>query len=553
MTQETAPQPSGFLDGNGPFAGLVAAIILTLFSFSTALVPIRSDNDVWWHVKTGQYISENGIPQYDVFSYTAADHEWHNHEWLTQVIYWQVWNQAEKAGFGGWRGLILFNAVVLWITIMGGFLLAARLSRNWWAALLVGVLMVAIGRRLFSPRPPVVTNMLLIAELWLLIAVAEGWLRRRWILLLAPMIALWTNLHGGWLAAGVVFAAFLAEQFVAFFRTRMPRLPLEHPAQVLKPVPLMGVGFLLLLATLANPYGYHLYALPARVMSDRHLVSQIGELRPPDFYYVIDFELTFLLTIAFALFTRHRPRLFELLIYLFFLHQAIQHVRHLSLFSIMLVPLTARLLGAMITEARASLAEWQPPCRHRAPQRMAAPAVGALAVLLLLWVVINPREGGAISRLLTPATYPGRNVQYLSGMGYVRENFPSTVADFVELADVRGRMWNENNYAGYLIWRLAPERKVFSDSRFDIFGGDIMRAEQEIAMGNVGLLDRYDVQWVITRSTKVLSLILSEDGDWKLAAQWPEGWEVWIRDTAANAEMIERARSTAPLAGAHAP
>jgi hypothetical protein len=42
---------------------------------------------------------------------------------------------------------------------------------------------------------------------------------------------------------------------------------------------------------------------------------------------------------------------------------------------------------------------------------------------------------------------------------------PSGAADFLSQTDIRGNMFNEYGYGGYLIWRLYPEKYVFMDGR----------------------------------------------------------------------------------------
>lgn len=553
--------------GGGAAAALTGFVLLSIYLFSTAIVPIRSDNDCWWHVKTGQYIVEHGLPSHDVLSYTAADHEWHNHEWLAQVLYFFAWKAGDGSGFDGWRGVVVFNGLMLWATYGLVYWLAGRLSRNWWIALLIAVLAVAVGRRMFYPRPPVISNLMLMIEITLLVGIGEGWWRRAWAFALVPFIALWSNLHGGWMAGGVILALWFVDQAISEFRERLPRLPFAMPKEFLPLRWTIPLGMLCLGATLCNPSGWHLYALPGRVMNDPELVSQIGELASPKFFYVIDFEMAIHAAFFMALLLRKfRPRLFEILLYLFFLHQAIQHVRHLFLFSVALVPLYTRLVADTVDAAGDALGDW-----GAWPQRwLHVPAAAPLVLALGLgaWVLVNPREGGMWTNPFTPASYLGRNMQFAAGAGYIRGSFPAALCDYIELAELEGNMFNENNYAGYLIWRLSPEKhRVFSDSRFDIFGSKFLRKENIIASGGEGmidgrrvtwrdLLDEYDVQWLITFANSGLSFALSEPGprgNWELAARFPPAagnWEVWIRNTAGNREMLARARATAPLAGA---
>jgi hypothetical protein len=52
-----------------------------------------------------------------------------------------------------------------------------------------------------------------------------------------------------------------------------------------------------------------------------------------------------------------------------------------------------------------------------------------------------------------------------SGEWVDNRKFPVKAADFILQNDLKGNMYNFFNWGGYLIWRLAPERKVFVDGR----------------------------------------------------------------------------------------
>ncbi|CAN5310841.1 hypothetical protein BH09SUM1_BH09SUM1_14650 [soil metagenome] len=555
---------------SGGFPALaVALLLLTVYTFCIALVPIRADNDIWWHLKSGKYISENGLPANDVFNFNAENLPWHNHEWLTQVLYWRVWQAAEATTLGGFRGVILFVGVMIWLTTLLVFFLARRLSNSTLIALFIAVLSLAIGRRMFYPRPPIVTNLLLMVELWILIGVTEGWWRPRALFILPPMIALWSNLHGGWMAGGLLLAVWTGEQVVFALRDKLPPLPFQQPQQFAGWRTLLIVLTLCLLATFCNPNGWHLYALPGRVMKDQYLVSLIGELRPPDLYYVVDFLMAVIGFFALALLTKKfRPGIFELFIYAFFLWQAFQHVRHLSFFAIMFAPLGARILRNVCERLRE---DFSATAASRKFQCAGYCGVGFLTAYLGLWVIINPREGGwssqhmegfSVAGPLTQNSYPGRNFQLLNDhTGYDRSRFPAELCDFIELADLRGNMFNENNYAGYLIWRLSPERKVFSDPRFDIFGGTILRREVAIAGGAptnpfaeapkgggeeywAAEVKKSNIQWLIVRDGSGLQAALNETTGWTRVFHSLD-LAIWIQSTPENAEMIERAKNAA--------
>jgi len=52
-----------------------------------------------------------------------------------------------------------------------------------------------------------------------------------------------------------------------------------------------------------------------------------------------------------------------------------------------------------------------------------------------------------------------------SGEWVDTRKFPVKAADFILQNDLRGNMYNFFNWGGYLIWRLAPGKKVFIDGR----------------------------------------------------------------------------------------
>jgi hypothetical protein len=57
-------------------------VVLALFVLKLA-TPINYDPDLYWHLKTGEYIVSHGmLPHTDVFSHTMLGADWVLHEWL---------------------------------------------------------------------------------------------------------------------------------------------------------------------------------------------------------------------------------------------------------------------------------------------------------------------------------------------------------------------------------------------------------------------------------------------------------------------------------------
>ena len=118
------------------------------------------DPDLWWHLRTGQWIVETGhVPHSDPFSFTRAGHAWVSHEWLSEVVFYELWKH------GGTTALIVFSAI---ITTAGFMLLYLRCpgKKHWAAAATVlGALASAPS---WGVRPQMFTFTLASLLLWLL-------------------------------------------------------------------------------------------------------------------------------------------------------------------------------------------------------------------------------------------------------------------------------------------------------------------------------------------------------------------------------------------------
>ena len=87
--------------------------LILLFGLLAMTARNAVDPDLWWHLRTGELIVETGhVPHVDPFSLTRAGHAWISHEWLSDVIFYELYKHAGAAA------LIVFSA----ITTTAGFM-----------------------------------------------------------------------------------------------------------------------------------------------------------------------------------------------------------------------------------------------------------------------------------------------------------------------------------------------------------------------------------------------------------------------------------------------
>ena len=60
--------------------------MFALFGWAVGIASL-SDNSFFWHLRTGEYILDHGIPHHDVFSFTAPGTKWVAQSWLAELTY----------------------------------------------------------------------------------------------------------------------------------------------------------------------------------------------------------------------------------------------------------------------------------------------------------------------------------------------------------------------------------------------------------------------------------------------------------------------------------
>ncbi len=220
----------------------------SLFRYSPALIVIAiaiadlvrlCDPDLWGHLRFGQeMLSAGHIAWRDPYSYSAPGHLWLNHEWLTELIMGALYNHLNVFGLK----LMKLGCTALVII----FIAAAESEAG--APTLIQFAILLIAAVTIAPqvqfRPQVFTFALLSALIYLLTRETYGRSARLWLAI--PMLALWANLHGGFIIGIATLATYTA---VSIAQDMYDRRGYERALR------LGGITALAILATLATPYG----------------------------------------------------------------------------------------------------------------------------------------------------------------------------------------------------------------------------------------------------------------------------------------------------------
>lgn len=454
--------------------------VLVLFLGLLALTS-RSvvDPDVWWHLKTGECIAQHrAVPHADSFSFTRHGQPWVAHEWLTDLLFYGICRAA------GFTGLILLSAAVLCAAF---FLLYERCSGRPYAAGILTLVGAWATAPLWGVRPQVIS--LLLASLWLFLLERSD--RNHWLLFWTlPITFLWVNLHAGFALGLALLLLFLAgevlESILGARPSAIPRLRM------------LALTLLLdLLLVPLNPNGARMYSYPIQTLRSQAMQNYILEWASPNFHRAEYWPFLFLLLAVLAFLgasRRVRPR--DLLLLIVGAYAALCSTRMIPLFVLVAVPPLSReweFCGSVESPRRRSLAKrHNPTCLNAA----IVVAMAAFAGMHIAHVVHHQPEAESL-------------------------RFPTQAAAFLQAHPPSGRLFNDYDWGGYLIWRL-PSTPVFVDGRADLYGDQLLQRfanAYQLKDSWRQTLEQWQIQTVIVPPDSALATGLQLAEDWKIVYQ----------------------------------
>jgi hypothetical protein len=215
------------------------AKFLPIFALFWIVSWVHLDPDFGWHLQAGNYIRQFGIPAHDIFTYTAHNFRWIDHEWGNDVIMSWLYQLGRY-----WLLVTVFAALWTLSLFING-------SKAWFGVLVLA----AAAMTPYSYVRAITWSVLLLAVLIRLARSRSSYVR--WLIPL--LFALWANLHAGFVI-GFVYIIYLA------IKERKLRWLL--------------ILVLAVAASFCNPYGPRLYVEIWRTLSDSSLHSEINEWFP---------------------------------------------------------------------------------------------------------------------------------------------------------------------------------------------------------------------------------------------------------------------------------
>ncbi len=468
------------------------AILLALCLSDWRLVMINADGDPSLHWRIGQWMIEHrAVIHVDQFSHTRFLAPLISKEWLSEMIF------AAAGDSLGWNGVVLVGALLIATTLW--LLYRWLLAEDCEPLLATGLVLLAAlaSSHHWLARPHLITLLFTVVFAWRLRAFDRGAETRPLkLLLFIPLMVLWANLHGAFFTGFVLLGVYAAGNF----------------ARPKKMAAIVIVGAACAAASLINPNGWHLHAHIVQFLREPVLAKFTNEFRSPNFHSdaMRGFFLQLLTLGALLILVRPRLRATDVLLIGVWGYLALQTVRNVPIFAIIVTPILAEYWQAAIHSAHPSrMMDWYRALSAnvtRIDRSTDGSALVAVVLVLLLGVLAKPTLFGGGPIVVTEI---------------LPDHFPVSATRFITANPraVRGEMFNDYGWGGYLLLAL-PEHKVFVDGRNDFYGPELIQDFDTVNRAHPGwedVLRKYKVDWTILPRAHPLNELLALNKDWTLS------------------------------------
>jgi len=476
----------------------LALAALAALAIARASLPLTHD-DLFGHLRTGEHIVEAGrVPLTDPFSFTRPGARWITHEWGFSLLTWGIWR------LGGYPALIAARVLLIlaigWVIGRRAFAEAdpEALQSVPWLVLLLGLGLWMLAGELIL-RAALVSELFLALTLLFFTRFRQTG-RRGWLAAVAVLFLLWANLHSGVILGLFILGLWTLEAVAAGpVVRRWPGLaPLFRAGPPRPYLMLLGAT---IPVTLLNPNGWEVWFYPfklSRILFASGIAWDLGHFAAADPRSNSAFLLLLVLLLAGVLPLRRLLALSfsEILGIATFLALSFRSPRFLFHVAILALPALYRLWAGR---------ELTPLLRRLLPAGVAA----ALALVAATAWLEHPR------RLLAP-------------------QLPEGAVRFLEAQGFRERVFNHQNYGGFLLWRRREP--VFWDGRNDVF---VSLVQEVTTTPFPRVVEKYGVEALLIAEHDYAGIAPEIPERWGLV-YWDDWSAVYLRRTPEHAALLDR-------------
>lgn len=498
-------------------------MVLSFFLFfliSFLRIPVHN-YDFWWHLATGKYISDNSsLPQNDPFSFTSNDTPSMRKtvilkgNWLAEVIFYKVYSRWDL------KGIIILRALLLVCFLFFIFLNIKKQHASDLTALILTAVVFLTAKNFGGERPQLFTFLVFSIVFYLLEDLRIN--RSKKAYLIPVLVMALSNMHPGFIICIMLTTLYLAGEGARSLLRKDGKESIFYR--------LLIIWCLTILFSLLNPTGITMLTGVFAVHGD--YTKNIVEFMSPFSLYLkkvtpLNYSyLGFLIFSLSGLWYLRKIGIVQLLLLAVFTFMSFVALRYQIFYMCACAPVLARIIVSIKDEkALTKLSAW-----------------------------LKPREGF----LNTAACIIGILLVFQQIPAFARDDYraetfysvPKGAADFLEKVKIKGNMFNEYGFGGYLVWRLSPAKKVFIDGR--LLEENIYMDYQVVAYAADSsevswedMIEKYNISYIIMPPLRhhgsiypIVEKLFSRD-EWSLIYMDHLSL-IFLRDTPDNSYLINK-------------
>lgn len=518
-------------------SGYIQPLVFLLFIILITSFKISGDDDIFWHLQVGKYITTNNvIPSTDVFGFATAGQEWIPFEWGFDALAYNIFK------ISGYAGLSIFRSLIFVCIFFLLYRISLKLKLDQTITFIVLLLLTAALFERFLIKPQIISYLFTTILIYIFLSYSlvkrEG---SRLVYFLPVIFLIWANMHMGVLSGIVIFTIFVITEAVGLLKPQF-LLNKENPStriQFFKLVMLYAASVLVLLM---NPQGMGTYTYVYSHLQMK-MMEDVFEWRSPfdkmfeGTMYVYVYYIYIVAALTTLYYTFRKKDLLSGAIVLVFAIFSTRTARFSIDFMLVSSPFVIIALNYFITSS---------------PQRKNKSA-GNILLGRFLPLILSAVMLAGIVLLPGSNLYSIFSYDRITGFGVDENAYPVKAVQFIKqnsIADSKSKPFNTYDCGGYLIWEISGA-KNFIDSRG--LNDEIYYSFKAINNKEYGFEKKFDsygfdyVLWSFPKlpwnntelKTSIISYLIKNNENWKLV-YWDDFSFVFVRNNEKHKGIIEQ-------------
>jgi hypothetical protein len=380
-------------------------------------------------------VENQSLPHDDPFSYTSHEDSSTRKliilrgNWLAEVIFYKVYSVWD------FKGIIILRSILLLLFLLFVFMNIKKQNVSDLVALLLMVVVFFIAKKTGGERPQLFTFFVFSLVYFLLEDFRIN--RSRKVFLIPLFVMVLSNMHPGYIVCIMLITLYLLGEGIRYLHSR------EDKEGILKGM--LIAWFLTIILSLINPNGTTIISGLFSLHGEH--TAGVVEYRSPLFLYghkISDINYSyifFLLSSLLSLRYLRKTGIIHILLLVAFTVMSLVSIRYMIFYMCVSAPILARLFVNLKDEKLFQ--------KFSGVLKTREPLLYIVACIFGIFLVVKSIPSFAKYEFRAETVYAA----------------PQHAADFMRNVEIKGNMFNEYGFGGYLLWRLYPEKKVFIDGR----------------------------------------------------------------------------------------